>query len=60
MSKQTKHVIKFKANGETPGTFKFKEVTEAGMPPKVDSLYVKRWVLGDTQPPTLTLTIEVP
>lgn len=56
-----KHTITFKFEKETPGTIKWKEITEPGTPPKVDSLYVKKWVFGEVKPDAkLTVTIELP
>lgn len=50
----------FELEKETPGTFRYKEVTEeAGTPPVLQSIYVKKWVLGSTPPEKLTLTLTV-
>lgn len=53
-----KHVIKFEKSRDTKGTYVYEEKTEGGMPPKVQTLYLKKWVLGDNPPQKLTVTIE--
>lgn len=43
---------------ETPGTIRYKQVPENGKPPKVKSIYLPKWVLGEPAPDKLHMTIE--
>lgn len=42
---------------ETKNCFRFDERTENGMPPKIGTLYVQKWALGNKMPQELTLTL---
>jgi len=44
---------------ETKGTFVYGEPpNEAGTPPVLKSIYLPKWAIGTTAPPTLTITVE--
>lgn len=43
---------------ETDNTHRYKEVTGKGNPPKVRTLYIQKWVLGDPAPQRIRVTIE--
>lgn len=53
-----KEVLEFELERVTPGTYRYKEVTKNGQPPKVKTIYVQKWVLGDNPPQKLKVTIE--
>lgn len=44
---------------ETKNCYRLDEVTEAGMPPKIGTLYIQKWAVGNKLPERLTLTITV-
>ncbi len=49
--------IKFEIEKETKGTYRFKEVTEAGKPPAVGTLYIQKWALPSPVPQKITVTV---
>jgi|GEM_PF-2201579 hypothetical protein len=44
---------------ETKNCYRLDEVTESGMPPKIGTLYIQKWAVGNKLPERLTLTITV-
>lgn len=42
----------------TPGTVRYKQKPENGSPPKVKSIYLPKWVVGEPHPDKLHMTIE--
>lgn len=44
---------------ETKNCYRFDEKTENGMPPKIGTLYVQKWALGNSMPQELTLTLTI-
>lgn len=42
----------------TKNTYKYEEVPEPGQPPRVGSLYVQKWALGDNPPKQVRVTVE--
>jgi hypothetical protein len=59
----------FKKEKEMTGMWRFKEVTQEGQPPKIDThfllifvknrkLYIKKYMLGNNVPSTVKLTVE--
>lgn len=53
-----KLTLTFVHEKETPNTHRYKEVTTAGQPPRMGTLYLKQWVTGTPRPDQLTVTIE--
>lgn len=43
---------------ETKNCYRFDEQTESGMPPKIGTLYVQKWALGNRLPDRITLVIQ--
>lgn len=43
---------------ETKNCYRFDEQTPNGMPPKIGTLYVQKWALGNQMPKSITLTLE--
>lgn len=51
--------VTFRRGKETPGTFKYDEVTPKGAPPVSGSLYLKKYVVEQLgEPDTIKVTIE--
>ena len=50
--------LEFALAKETKNTEKYEEKPEAGQPPRIGTLYVQKWALGDTAPKSLTVTVE--
>ncbi len=44
---------------ETKNCYRLDEVTDAGMPPKIGTLYIQKWAVGNKLPERLTLTLTV-
>lgn len=44
---------------ETKNCYRLDEVTDAGMPPKIGTLYIQKWAVGNKLPERITLTITV-
>ena len=44
---------------ETKNCYRLDEVPDAGMPPKIGTLYIQKWAVGNKLPEHLTLTITV-
>jgi len=53
-----KFIAKFKMEKETKGTYRYQEETENGQPPKIGTLYIRKWALGSPIPQNLTVTVE--
>lgn len=49
----------FQFEKATKNTFKYEEVPAAGQPPRIGSLYVQKWALGDNPPKQVRLMMEV-
>jgi len=49
--------IRFELERETKNTIRYTEVPEAGQPPRVGTLYVQKWALGQLPPRRLVLTL---
>jgi len=49
---------KFQIRKETKGTYCYEELTENGQPPKIGSLYIRKWALGNPVPQALTVTVQ--
>jgi len=50
--------IRFTHSRETKGTHVYVEAEEAGQPPKVGTLYLKKYALPSPPPAELAVTIE--
>jgi hypothetical protein len=50
-----KKVLTFKKEKETKNTFRFQEVSEAGAPPIVQTIYIQKWIAPSD---TITVTLE--
>ncbi len=50
--------VNFELAKETKNTHKYDEVPENGQPPRIGSLYVQKWALGETAPASLTVTVK--
>ncbi len=57
---EKKVVVEFIFERATKNTYRYQEAVEPGHPPKVGTLYVQKWVLGNLAPAKLIVTIEVP
>ena len=44
---------------DTKRTYRFQEEARAGQPPVIGTLYVQKYVLGETPPKRIKVTIEV-
>ena len=51
-------VIEFSFERATKNTFRYQEVVEAGQPPKIGTIYVQKWVVGNKAPAKLRVTLE--
>jgi hypothetical protein len=49
--------LRFEMERETKNTVRYAEVAESGQPPRVGTLYVQKWALGEPPPERLTVTI---
>jgi len=56
--KWTPFTAKFQIRKETKGTYCYEELTENGQPPKIGSLYIRKWALGNPVPQALTVTVQ--
>ncbi len=54
-----KIMVSFVFEKETKGTYRFQEVEEPGKPPKVGTLYLKKYMFPTTRPQELTIEISV-
>ena len=54
----SKFTVQFVKEKETPGTIKFAEKSEPGQPPKVKTLYLQKWVVGDATEVTVTVELK--
>ena len=48
----------FQLEKSTKNTYKYQEQPESGQPPRIGSLYVQKWSVGDNPPKQLKLTVE--
>lgn len=44
---------------ETKNCYRLDEQTEHGMPPRIGTLYIQKWAVGNQLPASITLTITV-
>ena len=49
--------LTFAVERETKNTVRYQEQTE-GKPPAIGTLYVQKWLLGESPPATLLVTIQ--
>ena len=49
--------LTFTVERETKNTVRYQEQT-AGKPPAIGTLYVQKWLLGDSPPTILSVTIQ--
>ncbi len=49
--------LTFTVERETKNTVRYQEQTE-GKPPAIGTLYVQKWLLGESPPATLSVTIQ--
>ena len=52
----TKKIVKFEYEKETKNSVRYKEVPDEGTAPIVGSLYVQKWLAGDSK--TIEVTID--
>ena len=57
-SKESAVTIAFGLNRATKNTWKYEEHPESGQPPRIGSLYVQKWALGENPPKQIRLTME--
>lgn len=57
--KQLGFSVAFEFEKATKNTFKYSEVPERGQPPRIGSLYVQKWAVGEEPPRRLSVTVEV-
>jgi hypothetical protein len=51
--------VTFKLERETKNTVRFEELLKTGEPPKIGTIYVQKWALGELDPAKgLRVTIE--
>ena len=50
--------IAFRLEKATKNTFKFEEQPESGQPPRIGSLYVQKWAMGEDPPKRITVTVQ--
>lgn len=48
----------FTQKKQTKGTFVYEEQPEGGQPPRIGSLYVRKWALGNPAPLNLTVIVK--
>jgi len=48
----------FQFEKATKNTYKYEEKPETDQPPKIGSLYVQKWALGETPPKQITVTLD--
>jgi len=53
-----KQVLEFELEKTTPGTYRYKEITKNGQPPRVKTIYIGKWVVGEKPPERIRVTIE--
>jgi len=49
--------IRFELERETKNTIRYTEAPDAGQPPRVGTLYVQKWALGQLPPRRLVVTL---
>jgi len=49
--------LHFEIERETKNTVRYAEVAESGQPPRIGTLYVQKWALGEPPPQRLVVTI---
>ena len=58
-SKALQSSLVFEFEKATKNTYKYAERPDSGQPPRIGSLYIRKWALGSENPPRqLTVTIE--
>lgn len=57
MSVENKHSITFSKKKETKNTIVFEEDPVPGKPPKIGTLYVQKWVIGEATKVMVQLSI---
>ena len=50
--------IQFRLEKPTTNTFKYAEQPEPGQPPRIGSLYVQKWALGEDPPKRMAVTVK--
>jgi len=48
----------FQFEKATKNTYKYEEVPESGQPPRIGSLYVQKWALGEEPPKQIAVTLD--
>jgi IS4 transposase len=51
-------VLVFEREKETKNTVRFQEIPDKGQPPRVGTLYVQKWAVGNAAKLTVTITVE--
>lgn len=60
MSSSEEFRVLFEYEKATKNTCKYAEKPDPGQPPRIGSLYIQKWALGNESPPRqLTVTVEV-
>lgn len=49
------HTVKLTIDKETKNTIRFEEKTEDGKPPVIGTMYIPKWVVGDTKEIEVTI-----
>ena len=50
--------LAFELEKATKNTYKYEEVPESGQPPRIGSLYVQKWALGEEPPKQIAVTLD--
>ena len=48
----------FTLERETPNTIRYREEPDAGEPPIIETIYIKKWALGTPPPKSISVTID--
>ena len=55
-----KQIVQVELEKETTNTIRYKEKAAPGAPPILGTIYIPKWVLGDSPPHALEVTISEP
>jgi len=55
---KTEFEVVFTLEKSTKNTWKYGEQPESGQPPRIGSLYVQKWALGEEPPKRIRVTVQ--
>jgi len=58
MEESRRITVEFAFERATKNTFRYQEVVEPGYPPKIGTIYIQKWIVGNKAPAKLKVTIE--